>query len=65
MKREESQVNASSFTTVSALVREILALLAETDYKLEIIITPNIREQLDNELESVRTLGRVKVKQNG
>jgi hypothetical protein len=54
-------LEAWRFTTVAALAREIVALLEHTDYKLLIEVTPPMREQLDNELESCRTLGRVKV----
>lgn len=63
MKREELQLESWRFTSVSALAREIVALLENSDYKLEIIIPQKLREQLDNELESCRTLGRVKVRQ--
>lgn len=63
MPREELQLESKRFTTVSALAREIVALLECSNYKLEIIIPQCIREQLDNELDGVKTLGRVKVKQ--
>jgi hypothetical protein len=59
---EESQIRASDFTSVSAFVREIMVLL-EAGHKLEIIITPKVKERLDNELDGVKVLGRVKVKQ--
>lgn len=65
MAREELQLEATRFTSYSALVREILALLESTDYKLAIIIpnVPSLKERLDNEMEGVKTLGRVKVRQ--
>lgn len=56
----ESQIRASDFTTVSALVREIQVLLGR-GYKLEIIITPDLRERLNNELEGVKGRGKVTV----
>lgn len=63
MPREELQLEARRFTTVSALAREIVALLECSNYKLEIIIPHGIREKLDSELDGVKTLGRVKVRQ--
>jgi hypothetical protein len=43
------------------LCREILALLENSEYKLLVEVTPPQREQLENELESCKTMGRVKV----
>jgi hypothetical protein len=62
MKREELQLESWRFTSVSALAREIVHLLEHSDYKLEILITAKELEQLANELESCRTLGRVTLK---
>lgn len=60
MPREELQIRAADFTSVSALVREIFVLLEE-GHKLEIVITPAVKEQLDTELDGVKTFG-VKVR---
>jgi hypothetical protein len=61
MSRPEFKLEAWHFTSTSALAREILALLEVTDYKLIVQVTPPQREQLENELESCKTMGRVKV----
>jgi hypothetical protein len=55
-----SKIKASAFTSMAALVREILVLLGD-GYKLEIIITPEQKERLDNELDGVKGRGRVRV----
>jgi len=65
MSRELLVLESWRFTSTSALAREILALLENSSYKLEILVRVSEMEQLNNELESARTLGRVKVKQNG
>ena len=62
MSRELLRLDAWRFTTVSALAREILALLEHSNYKLEIRLNAKEMEQLSNELESCRTLGRVTLK---
>ena len=61
MSRPEFKLEAWHFTSTSALAREILALLEVTDYKLIIEVTPPQKEMLENELESCKTMGRVKV----
>lgn len=61
MKREELTLESWRFTSTSALAREITALLEFSDYKLVIEVSPSEKEMLDNELENVRALGRVKV----
>lgn len=61
MSRPEFKLEAWHFTSTSALAREILALLEVTDYKLIVQVTPPQREQLESELESCKTMGRVKV----
>ncbi len=63
MSRELLVLESWRFTSTSALAREILALLENSSYKLEILVSVSEMEQLNNELESARTLGRVKVKQ--
>jgi hypothetical protein len=55
-------LESSRFTSSAAFVREVLALLEATDYKLRLIVKPEEVERLDAELEGQRTLGRVKVK---
>jgi hypothetical protein len=61
MARAELRLESWRFTSTSALAREVVALLESSDYKLIIEVTPAERECLSNELESCRTLGRVKV----
>ena len=61
-RRETLFLDSWRFTSVSALAREILALLEWSDYKLEIRLNAKEMEQLSNELESCRTLGRVTLK---
>jgi hypothetical protein len=61
MKREELTLESWRFTSTSALAREVVALLEASDYKLVIAVSPSEKEMLDNELEGVRALGRVKV----
>ena len=62
MSREELVLESFRFTTTSALAREIVALLENSTYKLCIVVkTPREFEELTNELENARTLGRVKL----
>lgn len=61
VKREEIRLESSRFTNLGAFVREVLALLESSSYRLILVIRPADRERLDNELESVKSLGRVKV----
>ena len=62
MSRPELKLESWRFTTVSALAREIVALLECTDYCIILEVVPSMKEMLDAELENCRTLGRVKVK---
>jgi hypothetical protein len=50
------------FTNDGAFLREVLALLQDTDYKLQLVVRERYIERLNAELEGQRTLGRVKVK---
>lgn len=61
MKREELKLESWRFTSTSALAREIVALLENSDYKLIVHVSQEQIEQLYNELESCKTLGRVRV----
>jgi hypothetical protein len=61
MSRPEFRLEAWHFTSTSALAREILALLEVTDYKLIVQVTPPQIQELEVELESCKTMGRVKV----
>ena len=61
MSRPEFHIEAWHFTSTSALAREILALLEVTDYKLIVESTPPQHAELCAELESCKTMGRVKV----
>jgi hypothetical protein len=65
MSRPEFKLEAWHFTSTSALAREILALLEVTDYKLIIECTPPQYAELCAELESCKTMGRVKVEMIG
>lgn len=65
MSKPEFKLEAWHFTSTSALAREILQLLEVTDYKLIIETTPAQYAELCSELESCRTLGRVKVEMIG
>ncbi len=61
MKRESLILESWRFTSTSALAREVVALLEASDYKLVIEVSPSEKEMLDNELENVRALGRVRI----
>lgn len=61
MKREVLKLESSRFTSLTALTREIEALLADSSYCLEVHVRATELEQLSNEMESWRTLGRLKV----
>ncbi len=62
MKRPEYILDQCSFTTIGALVREIIAWLEFSPCKI-IVHVHNERQQeeLLSEMEAVTTLGRVKV----
>ena len=61
MARQELILESSRFTNTSAVAREILALLEFSDYKIEVHMTAAELERVSNELENVRSLGRVTV----
>lgn len=62
MKRPEWILDRTSFTTTGALAREILAWLEFSDCKLIVqVYTGRQQEELFNELEDCKTMGRVKV----
>lgn len=65
MGRELLVLESWRFTSTSALAREIIALLENSSYKLEIMAKPDEMERLNNELDGAKTMGRVKVKTNG
>ncbi len=55
-------IDCASFTTVSALAREIVAWLEFSDCKLTVKLhSEREHEELSNELENCRTLGRAKL----
>jgi hypothetical protein len=60
--REWLKLESSRFTSSSAFVREVLAILQATDYRLRLIVKAEELERLTAELEGQRTLGRVKVR---
>jgi hypothetical protein len=61
MPRPEWILESTSFTTVSALVREIEAWLAFSDCKLIIRVLPAQFEELRAEMENWRTIGRIRL----
>lgn len=61
-ERQELQIESSRFTTLSALAREIEALLESTDDKLIVIVNEKQFEELSVRLEGWRTMGRLKVR---
>lgn len=63
MAREWLRLESSRFTTPAAFLREVLALLDATDYRLQLVVKVEEVERLAAELESQRTMGRVKVRQ--
>ena len=63
MAREELRLESARFTTSGAFVREIIALIEFSDYRLILVIPPSLKEQLDNELEGTRCLGRVRIEE--
>ena len=61
-KRPEWILNSSSFTSTSALAREINAWLEFSACKLVVKVRTLAEvEELENEMENFRTMGRVKV----
>jgi hypothetical protein len=65
LKRPEFLIDRASFTNTGAFAREIMALLEYTDLKL-IAVVHNGRqeEELYNEMEAFKTMGRVVVKRD-
>lgn len=61
-QREEFEIESHRFTTISALSREIEALLESTDDKLIVVIPSKHVEELSVRLDGWRTLGRLKVR---
>jgi hypothetical protein len=62
MSRPEWTLDSSSFTTTSALAREILAWLEFSNAHLIVRVhTGREIEELRNELENCKTMGRVTV----
>lgn len=59
--REWLELHSSRFTSLSAFTREVLALLQESDYGLELVIRSEERDRLDSELEGLRSVGRLSV----
>src|ERR1700690_2770090 len=64
-KRQEYILEADSFTSTSALGREILAWLEFSNCKLIVRCSANQFEELSSELEDCKALGRVKVEITG
>lgn len=62
MSRQLLTIEAHHFTTISALAREVEALLEHSDYKLEVIVGASDFEELTVELDGRRTMGRVAVR---
>ena len=62
MKRPEYTIDRVNFTSTGAFAREIMAWLEFSEVKV-IAIVRNGRqeEELYNEMEAIRTMGRVKV----
>jgi hypothetical protein len=61
MAREELQLEAKRFTTASALAREVLYQLDNSDCKVIVLVNEKGLEQIARELEGRVTMGRVKV----
>lgn len=61
-QREEFEIESARFTTVSALAREIEALLESTDDKYILAVTEKQFAELSVRLEGVKTMGRVSVR---
>jgi len=63
VKRPEYTIDRVNFTSTGAFAREIMAWLEFSEVKV-IAIVRNGRqeEELYNEMEAIRTMGRVKVK---
>ena len=63
MKRPEYTLNRSSFTTTGALAREVQAWMEFSECKIIVLVhNPRQQGELFNELECVKTMGRVAVR---
>jgi len=60
-EREELTLEAHRFTTASALAREVLHLLDDSDCKVIVLVNEKGLERVASELEGRVTMGRVKV----
>jgi hypothetical protein len=61
MAREELQLEARRFTTSSALAKEALHLLDDTDCKVIVLTNEAGLQRIASELEGRVVLGRVKI----
>lgn len=62
MKRPEYVLTRSSFTSTGALAREIMAWLEFSNCKITVIVhNGRQQEELYNEMECIKTMGRVRV----
>lgn len=61
-EREEFEIESHRFTTISALSREIEALLESTDDKYILVVTAEQFKELSVRLEGVKTMGRLSVR---
>lgn len=61
-QRDEFQIESASFTNISALAREIEALLESTDDKYILAVTEKQFAELSVRLEGVKTMGRLSVR---
>jgi hypothetical protein len=62
MKRPEYILDRTSFTSTGALAREIIAWLEFSQCKITVLVhNGRQEEELYNEMEAVKTMGRVKV----
>jgi hypothetical protein len=61
MEREELQLEARNFTTPTALAREVLYLLDESDCKVIILVNEEALARIASELEGRVLMGRVKI----
>lgn len=62
MSGEEIVIESWRFTTLSAFIRELTALLEFSDYRIEAHVRDNELERLRLELEAWRGFLRLKVK---
>ena len=63
MKRPEYTLDRTSFTTTGALAREVMAWLEFSACKITVHVhNDRQQEEIFNELECIKTMGRVVVK---